>query len=259
MSDQGDAGQWRPATSQSDQYSTPDETTGPLPAISGDEADAPGFPSVSEPRGSWSADDDDDAQTGGVPAVPPAPAEEPPAPVERSVFDPVERTDPPYGSSEVADPGPNGTTPRFGTDVPDPDPAPDPGESSFGSFGDSYGLSSKPDRNEESRKDPNEDSEEDSPGLPDSLESYDDPYESEPKDVEPKEDPKEDSLELELGLDGPNDESPNDPKDDSPGSGAGSGSGTSVPKRGVVPFGPGSATSDDPYGGSVRSTGSKTG
>jgi len=144
MSDQGDAGQWRPATSQSDQYSTPDETTGPLPAISGDEADAPGFPSVSEPRGSWSADDDDDAQTGGFPAVPPAPAEEPPAPVERSVFDPVERTDPPYGSSEVADPGPNGTTPRFGTDVPDPDPAPDPGESSFGSFGDSSFGSSSP-------------------------------------------------------------------------------------------------------------------
>src|SRR3569833_451278 len=129
---------------------------------------------------------------------------------------------------------------------------------SAGWAGDSYGLSSKPDRNEESRKDPNEDSEEDSPGLPDSLESYDDPYKSEPKDVEPKEDPKEDSLELELGLDEPNDESPNDPKDDSPGSGAGSGSGTSVPKRGVVPFGPGSATSDDPYGGSVRSTGSKT-
>src|SRR4051794_41821062 len=73
MSDQGDAGQWRPATSQSDQYSTPEETTGPLPAVSADEADAPGFPSVSEPRSSWSAGDDDDAPTGGFPAVPSRP------------------------------------------------------------------------------------------------------------------------------------------------------------------------------------------
>jgi hypothetical protein len=136
MSDQGDAGQWRPATSQSDQYSTPDETTGPLPVISGDEGDegdeaaAPGFPSVSEPRGSWSADDDED-RTGDFPAV--SPTEEPPAPAERSVFDPVDRTEAPYGSAGAQDPGPNGTTPRLGTDVPDPGP----GAPSFGSFGES--------------------------------------------------------------------------------------------------------------------------
>jgi len=145
MSDQGDAGQWRPATNQNDQHSAPEETTGPLPAISGDEADAPGFPSVSEPpRRPWSVDDDDDAPTGGFPAVSSDPGEEPPAPPERSVFDPVDRADASFGSSE-ADPGPNGTTPRFGTDVPDPEPEePSFGSSSsFGSSGSgSFGSSS---------------------------------------------------------------------------------------------------------------------
>ncbi|MDN3355660.1 hypothetical protein [Actinomadura sp. DC4] len=145
MSDQGDAGQWRPATSQNDQYSTPDETTGPLPAISGDEADAPGFPSVSEPRKSWATDDDDDAPTGGFPAVSPGSesGSYDDSPGERSVFDPVDRSAAaPFGSPESpsseddGDPGPNGTTPRFGTDVPDEDPQ--PAESSWsGSFGSS--------------------------------------------------------------------------------------------------------------------------
>jgi hypothetical protein len=136
MSDQGDAGQWRPATSQSDQYSTPDDTTGPLPAISGDEDDAPGFPSVSDPVESWSAGDDDEAPTGGFPAVSP---EEPAAPVSRSPFEPVNRTsfsaESPVSPPEPEDPGPNGTTPRFGTGVQDAED-----ESSFGSgsFGESF-------------------------------------------------------------------------------------------------------------------------
>ena len=172
MSDQGDAGQWRPATSQSDQYSTPEETTGPLPAIKADEADAPGFPSVSEPRSPWSPGDDDDAPTGGFPAVSsshnsdanadsdsdegwgsswdadPVPgSEKPAAPPERSVFDPVDRTAPASGSPDAEDPGPNGTTPRFGTDVPDPEPdespsAPTSFSSSSASFGSSFGSGS---------------------------------------------------------------------------------------------------------------------
>ena len=136
MSDQGDAGQWRPATSQSDQHSTPDDTTGPLPAISGDEDDAPGFPSVSGSPGSWSAADDDEAPTGGFPAVSP---EEPAAPVGRSLFEPVHRTsfsaESPASPPEPEDPGPGGTTPRFGTGVRDTED-----ESSFGSgsFGESF-------------------------------------------------------------------------------------------------------------------------
>src|SRR3954469_4108826 len=161
MSDQGDAGQWRPATSQSDQYSTPEETTGPLPAVSADEADAPGFPSVSEPRSSWSAGDDDDAPTGGFPAVSSSPGADtdtdsdwgsnwdsgpgsdgPADPPERSVFDPVERTSPSFGSPDAEDPGSNGTTPRFGTDVPDPEPdEPSSGPGSLGSSPSSFGSS----------------------------------------------------------------------------------------------------------------------
>jgi hypothetical protein len=111
MSDQGDAGQWRPATSQNDRYSAPDDTTGPLPAVPPDEPREQGFPSMSPsadrdtgesasaPSGlpSWA---EDDAPTGGFPAVPgePSPAEppEPPAsPAPRSVFEPVDRTAPP--------------------------------------------------------------------------------------------------------------------------------------------------------------------
>jgi hypothetical protein len=136
MSDQGDAGQWRPATSQSDQYSTPDDTTGPLPAVPGDEDDAPGFPSVSDPSESWSAADDDESPTGGFPAVTP---EEPAAPVGRSPFEPVNRTtfsaEEPSSPPEPEDPGPGGTTPRFGTGVRDAED-----ESSFGSgsFGESF-------------------------------------------------------------------------------------------------------------------------
>jgi hypothetical protein len=137
MSDQGDAGPWRPATSQSDQYSTPEDTTGPLPAISGDEDDAPGFPSVSDPPGSWSVADDDDAPTGGFPAVSP---EESAAPVGWSPFEPVERSgsspESPAPPPEPEDPGPNGTTPRFGTGVRDTEQD----DSSFGSG--SFGGSS---------------------------------------------------------------------------------------------------------------------
>jgi hypothetical protein len=168
MSDQGDTGPWRPATSQSDQYSTPDETTGPLPAISGDEADEPGFPSVSGASQSWSATDDDDAPTGGFPAVSPR---DPQASAGRSPFEPAERpersfefTSPP----EPQDPGPEGRTPAFGTQVqgtrsaggsfgsssfdePSEKPAPSSepsfgssyfGESSFGSGASSLGSSS---------------------------------------------------------------------------------------------------------------------
>jgi hypothetical protein len=157
MSDQGDAEQWRPATNQNDRYAAPDDTTGPLPAVEADEADEQGFRSVSPPAGgssrapsglpSWA---EDDAPTGGFPAVPdePSPAEspvapEPPAPpASRSVFEPVDRTERPSFDApsfeapspsrdapspspeepEGEDPGPTGATPRFGTDVPSPEP-----------------------------------------------------------------------------------------------------------------------------------------
>ncbi len=90
MSDQGDAARWRPATSQRDQYSAADDdATGPLPVVS-DEDDGSGFPpsapAWSSP--SWSATaDDDDAPTGGFPAIPPR-EEDPPPPAERSPFEP---------------------------------------------------------------------------------------------------------------------------------------------------------------------------
>src|SRR5689334_1643295 len=101
MSDQGDAGTWRPATSQNDQYE-PDDTTGPLPKVSGDETGEQGFPAVTGssttgPSPSWAAADDDDAPTGGFPAVPPAEEEPPASPSSyssfssRSPFEPVER------------------------------------------------------------------------------------------------------------------------------------------------------------------------
>ena len=157
MSDQGDAGQWRPATSESDHYSTPDDdTTGPLPAIGRDD-DAPGFPSVSpsSPGPSWSSADsaeEDDAPTGGFPAVP-MPEEfaapEPPARVERSPFEPADHTKDAFEAPipsprplepEPEDPGPTGATPRFGTEVPDPQPPADP---PFGAFG-TDALTDKP-------------------------------------------------------------------------------------------------------------------
>lgn len=132
MSDQGDAGQWRPATSH-DRHSAPDDTTGPLPAVPADKADGQGFPSASPSTGtssglpSW-ATDDDDAPTGGFPAVTdePSPAEPPEAPAAPfSVFEPVDRAEhPPYEAPKPAgpaDPEPSGATPRFGTDVPEPE------------------------------------------------------------------------------------------------------------------------------------------
>ncbi|WP_329252167.1 hypothetical protein OG417_08430 [Actinoallomurus sp. NBC_01490] len=139
MSDQGDAGAWRPATSQNDQNSVPDDTTGPLPKISEEESGGQGFPSVTGqssvngPAPSWPADDD--APTGGFPAV--SPSEEQPAPASpssRSPFEPADRTESPREpADEVEDPGPNGATPKFGTEVQNPRPA----EQSFGSFDDS--------------------------------------------------------------------------------------------------------------------------
>lgn len=118
MSDQGDAGQWRPATNQSDQYSTTDDTTGPLPAVAGDDDGTSGFPSAgatpSPAIPSWSVTDDD-VPTGGFLG------QEPPAYEERSVFEPADRTSPrtyePAPGS--ADPGPTDVTPQFGTDVPE--------------------------------------------------------------------------------------------------------------------------------------------
>jgi hypothetical protein len=153
MSDQGDAGAWRPATSQNDQKSVPDDTTGPLPKTSEEEPGGQGFPSVKGPSSvngptpSWSADDDaptggfpavspdDDAPTGGFPAV--SPSEEPPAaasPASRSPFEPADRPESPREpADEIEDPGPNGATPKFGTEVQNPRPA----EQSHGSFDDS--------------------------------------------------------------------------------------------------------------------------
>ncbi len=164
MSDQGDAGQWRPATSQSDQFSAPDDATGPLPAVREDEADEQHFPSVRPAEGSssggrtsWSEWSDDDAPTGGFPAVsdpqepagaagPPAPPA-PAAPVTRSPFEPADRSgssEPPASSPEESPappppaqpevPGPTDATPRFGTDVAAPDPEP---ERPFRSFDES--------------------------------------------------------------------------------------------------------------------------
>jgi hypothetical protein len=179
MSDQGDTGQWRPATSQSGQYSTPDETTGPLPAVPADEDDAPVFPPVS----SWSPADEDDVPTGGFPAV------EPPAEplsqasqeqgsqaqdfqAQRSPFEPADDSFS-YGSAyapadelwrsfgsaakdaaedpakdEPAAPEEPESTPRFGTQVPET-PSYDPLGSSFGSgsFDDkSFGAGSAEDK-----------------------------------------------------------------------------------------------------------------
>lgn len=124
MSDHGDAGKWRPATSQNDLHSEPDDdTTGPLPAVSEDEDEAPGFPPVSS--GPSAAADEDDSPAGGFPSG--APPEEPssPAPASWSVFEPVDRkpssSRPP--SPQAHEPGPADPTPRFGTQVPEPEPS----------------------------------------------------------------------------------------------------------------------------------------
>src|SRR3954470_154029 len=115
MSDQGSAGQWRPASSHSGPYSEPDEPTGPLPAVSGQDAAPSGFPPVSGQPGSWSADDD--APTGGFPSVSPPPESRQPGRRARAPFEPA---DPPRGpatgpstSAEPGEPGepgePNGS------------------------------------------------------------------------------------------------------------------------------------------------------
>lgn len=67
MSDQGSAGQWRPASSQNGPYSESDEATGPLPAVSGEGGAPAGFPAVSGQQGAWSADED--APIGGFPTA----------------------------------------------------------------------------------------------------------------------------------------------------------------------------------------------
>jgi hypothetical protein len=166
MSDQGDTGQWRPATSQNDHHSVPEDTTGPLPAVSEDEDDAPGFPSPGGPSESWSAATDDDAPTGGFPAV--SSSEEPYSPTGRSPFEPVARTErrafdlPPEPDAEgesEQDPDADGTTPAFGTraqgarparssfgrgvfDEPESSAETSFGEPSFGSGASSFGARS---------------------------------------------------------------------------------------------------------------------
>lgn len=96
MSDQGDAGQWRPASN--DQNSAPDETTGPIPAVSGDEAPVQGFPPPDGEPEAWSAGEGE-SSTGGFPGTPPAEA---PSSGERAPFEPAESAAPgstaPYGA-----------------------------------------------------------------------------------------------------------------------------------------------------------------
>jgi hypothetical protein len=159
MSDQGDAGQWRPASRNSGQYSVPDDTTGPLPAVSEDAAAASGFPPVGGKPDAWSADEDE-ASTGGFPSAPP-PGENPSAPsAQRAPFEPPDQpaapppsespaplTDDAWSSyrrpagewpSEPADPPSPGrqesetseSTPPFGAEMPDAKPY--ESESSFG-------------------------------------------------------------------------------------------------------------------------------
>jgi hypothetical protein len=162
MSDQGDAGQWRPASRNSGQYSAPDDddTTGPLPAVSEDTAAASGFPPVGGKPDARSAEEDE-APAGGFPSVPP-PGENLSAPfAQRAPFEPPDQPAAPppfesaapltdeawssYGrsagerSSEPADPPSPGrqqsetseSTPTFGMEVPEEKPY-EPGGSSSG-------------------------------------------------------------------------------------------------------------------------------
>ncbi|MCO5997670.1 hypothetical protein [Actinoallomurus rhizosphaericola] len=101
MSDQGSAGQWRPANSHSGPYSEPDEPTGPLPEVSGQDSAASGGPPANGRSGSWSSDDD--APTGGFPAVS---AQEQAPNATRRERAPFEPADPGAGSADVpAGPG----------------------------------------------------------------------------------------------------------------------------------------------------------
>jgi hypothetical protein len=87
MSDQGDAAQGRPGSRPSEQNSAPDDITGPMPAVSGEEPPVQGFPPVGGEPGAWAAGEDE-MSTGGFPAVPPA--ERRPTSSERSIFEPAE-------------------------------------------------------------------------------------------------------------------------------------------------------------------------
>src|SRR3954466_1323245 len=97
MSNQGDAEQWRPASRHSEQHSTPDDTTGPLPAVSGDEGAAPGFPPPGGRPGAWS---EDGATAGAFPSVPPA--AEPPSSASPPGRAPFEPADPSGGARSYA-------------------------------------------------------------------------------------------------------------------------------------------------------------
>ncbi|WP_433175851.1 hypothetical protein [Actinoallomurus sp. CA-150999] len=133
MSDQGSAGQWRPASSHSGPYSEQDEPTGPLPAVSGQDAAPSGFPPVSGQPGSWSADDD--APTGGFPSVSTPPEPQETGRRERAPFEPADpRRESAAGPSASAEPGePNGFGPSSGSGGFDP--SPETGWSGgFGSF-----------------------------------------------------------------------------------------------------------------------------
>ncbi|MCW2947368.1 MAG: hypothetical protein JWR24_4085, partial [Actinoallomurus sp.] len=170
MSDQGDAGQWRPASRHNGENSAPDDTTGPLPAVSEDEAAAPGFPPMGGTSSTWSADDDE-APAGGFPNVsPPAeaqsapssgrapfePADPLPAPRSSDSTTPIsdeawssyvrsveersseatdspssEATDPPSSAGQEAES--SGPTPPFGVEMPDVKPY-EAGES-FSAYG----------------------------------------------------------------------------------------------------------------------------
>ncbi len=71
MSDQGDAGQWRPANRQNEHSAPDDDVTGPIPVVPQDEAEQ-GFPPPSGLSDPWSSADEEPA--GGFPSVPAEPS-----------------------------------------------------------------------------------------------------------------------------------------------------------------------------------------
>ncbi|MEV5746942.1 hypothetical protein AB0L00_03915 [Actinoallomurus sp. NPDC052308] len=112
MSDQGSAGQWRPANSHSGPYSEQDEPTGPLPEVSGRDSAASAFPPVSGQPGSWA---DDDAPTGGFPTVSASEQSPQAARRERAPFEPADPATPaPEGSGESGESGESGASGGYG-------------------------------------------------------------------------------------------------------------------------------------------------
>ncbi len=107
MSDQGDAGQWRPASNE--QNSAPDDTTGPIPAVSGDEPPVQGFPSLGGEPEAWSAGEDE-SSAGGFPSVPPA---ETSSWGDRAPFEPAEPADPGAPAADLST--------SYGTEQPEAD------------------------------------------------------------------------------------------------------------------------------------------